>query len=218
MAKVPTKNIIDRDDADQHNTNEHQSINSDIVVECLSERHYLAARDIENEFLAAGKGCCFGCLPYALCPLSSWEFEGIYRQSPDDRSKTYGVAVRVEDQKVLGICKLRMKDQPSTWDENWVHTVTDEKECYLDSMAVTKEARGRGVGTKLLNWAEEVAKDRQKQKMALGVVNGNPAKRLYERQGYKDVGKDGIVVSFLLGRPNGQFGAVLMEKSLSTIE
>lgn len=185
-----------------------------ITIECLSEKHFDAARRVENEFIGAGKGCCFGVLSYKLCPLSAMEFESVYRKSPD-RCDTYGVAVREEDQLVVGICKLRVKGQPCKWDEDFVHKIVDDNECYLDTMAVTKEARGRGVGTKLMNWSEEVAKERRKTKMVLGVVNGNPAIRLYERKGYREVGKGPMKVSFLLGRPNGQFGSIVMEKSLS---
>jgi GNAT superfamily N-acetyltransferase len=206
MSEAPANLSMVRDD--------QKKSNNGIIIESLTEKHFKAARKIENDFLGAGKGCCFGALPFWLCPLSAVEFEATYRMSPD-RCKTYGVAIREEDQLVVGICKLRVAGQPSKWDESFFHKIKDDNECYLDTMAVTKEAQGKGVGTKLMNWAEDVAKARQKTKMCLGVVNGNPARRLYERKGYVEVGKAGILVSLMLGRPNGQYGGVLMEKPLS---
>jgi ribosomal protein S18 acetylase RimI-like enzyme len=204
MAAPPnTQTIVRNDDKDS----------SGIIIESLTKKHFDAARKIENDFLGAGKGLCFGLCPYKCCPMSEKEFEPIYRESPD-RCSTYGLAVREEDQLVVGICKLRQRGQPTKWDEDLMHEPA-ENEMYLDCLAVTKEARGKGVGTKLMKWAEEIARERNATKMALGVTNGNPAKRLYDRAGYVDVHSDCLGASFMLGRPNGQFGAVMMEKALS---
>ena len=209
--------VRDEDDEEHRGQEDKKSTGNHttrVTIEPLSEKHFPAARQIENEFIGTGKGFCFGILPYRLCPLSKEEFERIYRQSPDNRCKTYGVAIREEDRHVIGICKLRIKDQPNTWDENCIHTITDDSECYLDSMAVTKEGRGKGVGTKLMAWADDVASDHQKTKMTLGVFKGNPAIRLYERQGYQVVRNGSIVAPFLIGCPHGQCGTVFMEKYL----
>lgn len=201
MAAPPSSQMIDR-----HG-------DSEIVIESLTATNFDAARKIENEFLGAGKGLCFGLCPYRCCPISKTEFEPIYRES-EDRCSTYGVAVREADQLVVGICKLRQGGQPSKWDERLMHEPAED-EMYVDCMAVTKEARGKGVGTNLLKWAEKVAGERNATKLSLGVVNGNPAKRLYYRVGYVDTDSDCFWASLLLGRPNGQFGALLMEKPLS---
>ncbi len=141
------------------------------------------------------------------------DFESIYSRSPD-RCSTFGLAIRDADQLVVGIIALRQGGQMSKWSEDMLHK-PDSKELYVDHIAVTKEARGMGVGTKLLQWAEEKAKERGATKLTLGVVNGNPAKRLYHRFGYEDVKTDCCVTTCLLGRPHGQLGATMMEKQVN---
>ena len=183
-----------------------------IRIETLTENHFDAARRIENEFIGIGKGFCFGLFPYRMCPMGSQEFEGVYRKS-SDRCSTYGVAI-LSSGNVVGICKLRDTTQPAAFMENALHT-PKPGELYLDTIAVTKEARGKGVGTQLMQWAEDVAAGRHLSKLSLGVVKGNPAIRLYERKGYVQVSSNCFVPSFFLGRPNGIFGAVMMEKDLS---
>lgn len=205
MTEAPTANKIQR--------NEGASATSEVRIESLTPAHFAAARKIENEFIGAGKGFCFGLCPYRLCPLGPGEFEGVYRKSAD-RCKTYGVAILVEEDLVVGICKARCGGQPANFDENLLHT-PELDEVYVDTMAVTKEARGKGVGTKLLQWAEDLGRSRKATKMTLGVVNGNPAQRLYVRAGYKEMESSWFVPACFLGRPNGSFGAVMMEKPLS---
>ena len=59
-------------------------------------------------------------------------------------------------------------------------------EFVVDSLAVDPAYRGRGVGTALLQKAEERARSMGKRTMSLGVVGENEgAIRLYERQGYR---------------------------------
>ena len=127
--------------------------------------------------------------------------------------------MRQEDQVVLGYIKLRLSTQLCTDEENFIHTVKPG-ELYIDNLAVSKEARGKGVGTKLLNWAEEMAKQRKANRITLSVLKGNPALNLYKRFGLEVVG-DSIVSGFFaccivgLG-PARRFGALDMEKKLST--
>ncbi|MDE2840705.1 MAG: GNAT family N-acetyltransferase, partial [Chloroflexota bacterium] len=55
----------------------------------------------------------------------------------------------------------------------------------VDSLAVAESCRGMGVGTALLQQAEERARAMGKRTMSLGVIAENDgAIRLYERQGY----------------------------------
>ncbi len=56
---------------------------------------------------------------------------------------------------------------------------------YVDWVAVAPQARGRGVGSKLLAFADEVAQDRGLSAVALDVVDSNPrAQALYCRLGF----------------------------------
>jgi predicted N-acetyltransferase YhbS len=98
-------------------------------------------------------------------------------------------------------------------------------ECYVDSLAVLPASRGLGVGTKLLEWAEDVGRERGCDRMTLGVLNGNPAERLYKRTGYARVEESCVdvccmcfFITFLFGRPYGlchkEWGGKMMEKEL----
>ncbi|KAL3794455.1 hypothetical protein ACHAWO_000238 [Cyclotella atomus] len=145
-----------------------------IVIQSLKEQQFDEAMKIENDFFGT-RGWCFGGCPYSWCPASKVEFD--YKDDPDRRS-TYGVAIRQSDQTIVGVVTLRQVSQASTFVEKLFH-VPDVDECYVDHIAVTKNARGMGVGTQLLNWADEKARERGATKITLRVVRGNPAKRLY---------------------------------------
>ncbi|MEK4423658.1 GNAT family N-acetyltransferase [Solibacillus sp. FSL K6-1523] len=60
-----------------------------------------------------------------------------------------------------------------------------EDEYYIDTVCVLKEARGLGIGTKLLQFAEENGKKLGYRKLALNVeLEKLDARRLYERMGF----------------------------------
>jgi GNAT superfamily N-acetyltransferase len=183
-----------------------------IVIQSLKEQQFDEAMKIENDFFGT-RGWCFGGCPYSWCPASKVEFD--YKDDPDRRS-TYGVAIRQSDQTIVGVVTLRQVSQASTFVEKLFH-VPDVDECYVDHVAVTKNARGMGVGTQLLNWADEKARERGATKITLRVVRGNPAKRLYVKHGYVDKRTFYLLPWFLLGLPHGQFGADLMGKQLSSV-
>lgn len=55
----------------------------------------------------------------------------------------------------------------------------------IHDIAVLPEHRGQGIGRKLLDTAEVVARKRGCARMNLEVLDQNPARRLYERAGYE---------------------------------
>lgn len=64
----------------------------------------------------------------------------------------------------------------------------DPDELFLDYIAVSEEARGLGVGTRLLEEFELLARHKKASRVSLDVVGSNPrAKSLYERFGYNVV-------------------------------
>ena len=92
--------------------------------------------------------------------------------------------------------------------------------------AVAAAARGKGVGKQLLQWAEAQARAHSSTVLTLAVLNGNPARRLYERFGFEEVPTDGCeqcinscVVCFIIGRPYGlcdpHAGTIDMRKRLA---
>ena len=70
-----------------------------------------------------------------------------------------------------------------------IHVTLDveahDDEYYIDTICVSKEARGLGIGTKLLQFAEQRGKELGYDKLSLNVeVEKIDARRLYERMGY----------------------------------
>lgn len=64
---------------------------------------------------------------------------------------------------------------------------------YLDSLAVHPDARGMGVGTRLLGEFEALARQKGFAKVRMDVVDTNPrAKALYERQGFVVAGEQSL--------------------------
>ena len=65
-------------------------------------------------------------------------------------------------------------------------------EFVVDAVAVSESSRGLGLGTALMERAEEKARDMGKRKMTLQVIGENAgAIRLYERLGYRSVRTQG---------------------------
>ena len=61
---------------------------------------------------------------------------------------------------------------------------------YINAVAVFPEARGLGVGSKLMRWAEQRASELGLRGPSLIVSDANQgARRLYERLGYKEVAR-----------------------------
>src|SRR5699024_3280173 len=67
---------------------------------------------------------------------------------------------------------------------------TQAGELYIDTLSVSPNAQGKGVGTQLIKAAFQKAKDESHSNIGLLVATENPnAKRLYERIGFTVVGK-----------------------------
>ncbi|QBR47459.1 GNAT family N-acetyltransferase [Leuconostoc kimchii] len=65
-----------------------------------------------------------------------------------------------------------------------------DNEWYLDSIVVTDEARGQGIGKKLFQAVETRAKEQHRDVIGLNVDDGNPrAYKLYDSLGFKPVGR-----------------------------
>lgn len=61
---------------------------------------------------------------------------------------------------------------------------------YVNVLAAVPEARGRGLGTRLLGIAEAIARDQDLARLSIIVADNNAgARRLYERQGYAETAR-----------------------------
>ena len=81
----------------------------------------------------------------------------------------------------------------------------------IQKLVVHTDARGRGLGSRLLAVAEEAALAAGHWLLLLDTAEGQPAERLYRRLGWEEIG---VIPDFAL-RPDGHFGpAVLFRKRL----
>ena len=190
-----------------------------VRIEEISPATFDSARVVNNEFLGAGKSMC--CVPLSCCPVSRNEFNAQFEGQYSEALKTTAVAVRESDGAVIGIMKTAVHGQARPSADRGMHE-TRPGECYIEWLAVSSDARGQGVGTKLLQWADHLALSRGCNVLTLGVMNGNPAARLYERHGFVfkrqgacDAFFSGLIISCFLGCPNGQLGGKQMEKPLT---
>lgn len=86
-------------------------------------------------------------------------------------------------------------------------------EIYIDSIAVSTEARGKGIGTKLLSFIERLARERKFESLSLDVMFENArARELYERMGYRVVKKYRFP---RMKRGLGYSGCTFMRKKLA---
>jgi ribosomal protein S18 acetylase RimI-like enzyme len=74
------------------------------------------------------------------------------------------------------------------WDHGYGYVEASVPELTL---AVKRGARGQGVGTALLSALVERARADDVPGLSLSVEQDNPARRLYERVGFRQVGRDG---------------------------
>lgn len=99
-----------------------------------------------------------------------------------------------------------------SFEENFVHTKANEKQSRIHPIAVSQEARGKGVGRILLNAFEQYSRRLGNKAIVLEVVDSNPrAKKLYEQEGYVSTG---YLHTALFTKKAGFNGLHFMRKSL----
>ncbi len=161
------------------------------------------------------------------------ELKSRYRSMPASKRALGAVALERSTRHVLGAVQMAAHGMP-VYPLN-IHTCTPD-EMYIETVAVSASARGKGIGKMLLEWCEQKARSyteettssispsRERiQVLTLEVLLGNRAVGLYERYGFEQVKIkndccSSFVVCCLLGRPYGcrnpEWGSVFMEKRL----
>ena len=84
----------------------------------------------------------------------------------------------VEGETVLGFCSLSQ----------------DRQALYIRELHLVEDARGRGIGTQVLEQLAGWAGERRLPLMRLTVFKSNPAQALYRRRGFAAVGEDDCFV------------------------
>ena len=113
--------------------------------------------------------------------------------------------VAIEQHEVVGIIGLQYDGKPSQQAslrtsvsrlglfrgllavvmQEGTHRRPDEKELYIEALAVKVDQRGRGIGTRLLQEALALGSELGKERITLEVIDTNPdAYRLYVRLGF----------------------------------
>ena len=128
-----------------------------------------------------GKRCCL-CFGDTTSELES-SLKSAVKWVPDSKLESYGLAIASD--KVVGFAQLGFHDTPGDVMMPWCfRTRPNSDTCHLERIVVSSQMRGKGVGTQLLDWVDAKAREKNCKKVKLEVVSNNPAKKLYERQGY----------------------------------
>ena len=167
-----------------------------IQIETLTRERVPALAKIMHEGFGQ-KACCL-CFSESPSEMKSNLLTG-YGKYPDDKLAVCGLAVeypaahdgqegRQAGGSIVGFCQLTLPGLPGDYElpECLSEGVSDD-EGHIDRIAVSSRMRGRGIGKKLLDWADNTCRAWPHQRIAkisLEVVHGNPAQRLYERHGY----------------------------------
>ena len=134
------------------------------------------------------------------------------------------MAVREDTGTLIGAVVLNAHGVPMASGDALMHTCRPD-EVYISWLAVAEGNRGMGAGSALMAWVENLAAERNANRITLGVAKGNPAKRLYERRGYVqeapkgcvDVCCGSLMFFTMYGCPNGGCGAINMVKELKRL-
>lgn len=146
-----------------------------IPVECLSRMDDIAMEQLSDvliDYVQDGASVGF------MSPLSRERALVFWRCIADDVTK--GMRTLLIARDALGICGT--VQLLTALPENQPHRA------YLAKMLVHRRARDRGVGTTLLQAAEDAARVQNKPLLVLDAVTGGDAAKLYERSRWRRVG------------------------------
>ncbi len=67
-------------------------------------------------------------------------------------------------------------------------SLRSQSDClYLETLQLIQQYQRQGIGTKLIEFVEDIARNKAKDKIQLRVIKGNPAQSLYRRNGFEIV-------------------------------
>ena len=143
-----------------------------VTIEAVQEKHFADLARLQKEFLNSKMMCC--CVPLGVFANEA-EVRKAFHKCPEMMKVA---AVALVDDQVMGFIQVVLHGMPCE-----IHTV-EKDEAYVYMIAVDPDARGMGIGSKLLEWADDIGRQRGCEKISLDVLGGNKAIGLYERRGY----------------------------------
>ena len=117
--------------------------------------------------------------------------KGIYPTKDDanEGTKESSLYIVKDKNKIVGSVILRHKPEEGYKNVDWVLESNYDKIYVIYTLAVHPNYMRLGIGKKLLDFAEEIAREEGCISLRLDVVKGNiPAESLYQKCGYKYVG------------------------------
>jgi ribosomal protein S18 acetylase RimI-like enzyme len=131
-------------------------------------------------------------LPFELRPATRSDLGfcwPIYRDSMKPLTEAVGPWNEAQQQKLIeaavadaGTSILRQHED----DVGWLQVEETRHIVHLQQLFLMPATRNRGLGTSFLTWMKERA-ERKRKDLTLEVMTNNPARRLYERLGFKVV-------------------------------
>ena len=119
-------------------------------------------------------------LPFAVTATVEDRLAGLAGFHTPQGSLTGGITVKKLIQHLGILGGLRAAMVFSLYERK-----AQETELLMDGIAVDREMRGKGIGTKLLDELEHYARENGFSSIRLDVIDTNPAaRRLYERRGF----------------------------------
>lgn len=144
-----------------------------VTIETFQEKHFADLVRLQKDFLNSKLMCC--CIPLGLFSTEA-EVQKTFKKCP---AMMETGAMAFVDGQAVGFIQVVLHGMPCD-----IHTC-EKDEAYVYMIAVDPDARGMGVGSKLLAWAEEIGRKHGKTKVTLDVLDGNKAIGLYQRKGYE---------------------------------
>ena len=118
----------------------------------------------------------------------------MYKEYPTENSvRTQTEAssqyICLDGDKIVGAFVLNTDPQGNYQKGNWKKNIPDGQYMILHTLAIAPELQGKGLGSEVVNFCIDTAKEDGYKALRVDIVPGNiPAKKLYEKHGFKYIG------------------------------